>query len=287
MVKLKADFVADAIAQLRRDMRKEWGAEIDGIDDRNILIHYLDSQRRRIASLPREIKQADDFKCPSAQEIGWKALQDKVRSGEDLGPHLSTGHASLFNRDGLLNEWGVHHFHFGTKPHAKKPNYVERGGPVVFALVDESTFYAINVYDHGAWEEMSIIESLHRNWPDLIGRYRLRGVPGEQLTGTHRRNVRKYNGQAAVATQDGTVYGAIGGGVSAAGTSAEAVMRADHWTCQIRGIQAGLEAKLIDVIPALEQGGYAGEQEIEAELRISEDGYQAFFSQYGVLATLK
>jgi hypothetical protein len=112
-------------------------------------------------------------------------------------------------------------------------------------------FYAINVYNHGAWEEPSIIESLHRNWPDVIGKYRLHGIPGEQLKGTERRNIRKYNGHAAVATQDGTVYGAIGGGVSAVGTSGEAVMRADQWTYYIRRIQAGLEAKLNDLIPTL------------------------------------
>jgi hypothetical protein len=147
MVKLKADFVGDAIAQVRHDLRKEWGAEIDGIDDRNILIHYVDSQRRKFEPHPREIKLADDFNCPSAQETGWKALQSKVRNGEDLGPHLSTNHVSLFNRDGLLNEWGVHHFHLGTKAHPRRPYYVERDGPVVFALVDERMFYAINVYN--------------------------------------------------------------------------------------------------------------------------------------------
>ena len=286
MPKLKADFVSDAVAWARRAMRKEWGAEIDPIDDRNILIHYFDSQRRRITSTPREVRVADDFICPSALEIGWNALQRKVRNGDDLGPHLSTAHAGLFNWDGLLNEWGVHHFHLGTKPHAKRPYYVERHGPVVFALVEARTFCAINVYHHSEWEETSIVESLHRNWPDAIRMYRLQGVGPEQLTGAQRRNLRRFNGQAALATNDGTVYGAIGLGVSAAGTEVNAVTRADQFTAFLQTLQAGLEAKLDELTPVLEQRGYAGEPDVQAELRISDTGYEALFLRYGVVAHL-
>lgn len=287
MPKLDAHFVNDAIAHARHQLRTEWGAEIDQIDDRNILIHYFDSQRRRIQSSSRVVEVADDFACPSALEMGWQALQRKVRNGDDLGPHLSTSHDTLFNRDGLLNEWGVHHFHLGTNPHPKKPYYVERAGPLVFALVDDRIFYAINVYNHSEWEEISIVESLHRNWPDAIRKYRLQGVAPEQLTGTERRNLRRYNGQAAVATSDGTMYGAIGGGVSAGGTSMNAVIHADQITIFLQGLQAGLEAKLDELVPILEQRGYAGEPDVKAELRISEDGYQALFPLYGVVANIE
>ena len=71
------------------------------------------------------------------------------------------------------------------------------------------------------------------------------------------------------------------------GTSGEAVMRADQWTYHIRGIQAGLEAKLNDLIPTLERRGYSGEQEVDVELRIFGKGYQAFFPRYGVVANLE
>lgn len=298
MVKLKADFVSDVVAEVKRTLEREWGEEINQLprvnEGNNILIHFFDLQRRKIKPHPRNIEIADDFQCPTALEAGWLALQHKVRNGEDLGPHLSTGYGRLLDRngwlnhDGLLNEWGVYHFHLGIKPHRAMPYYIERDGHLVFALVTDKTFYAINVYSHGAWEASSIVESMHRNWPDVISMYRRHAIPGEQLTERQRRNVRKVNCQAAVATQDGTVYGTIGGsGVSAAGTSVEAVMEADIWTDYLKRLQSGFEAKLNEMVPALEKGGYAGEPEVEAELLVSENGYQVFFPRYSVLARLE
>jgi hypothetical protein len=39
-------------------------------------------------------------------------------------------------------------------------------------------------------------------------------------------------------------------------------------------------------MPTFEQRGYAGEDEIEAQLQLTETGYQVFFPKYGVLANL-
>jgi hypothetical protein len=166
MVTLKANFASDWIAHLRTHMTRTWGETVEAIDDRDIPVYYFDSLHRRLASQPRSLKIADDFRCPPETEAGWKALQDKVRKGEDLNPHLSLGHASLFNPDGLLAEWGVHHFHLGTEPHPTNPYYVNRSDSTVFALVDDNALCAINVYPHkNHWEEVAIIESIHRNWP--------------------------------------------------------------------------------------------------------------------------
>lgn len=285
--KLNADFLSDLVASVRSHMAKKWGAEIARINDGNILALFFDSQRRTISARARNIRAADDFNCPQAQENGWKALQNKIRSGEDIGPHLSTRHRSLFSLDGLLNEWGVHHFHLGVRPHHQRPDYIERSGPVVFALVDETTFYAINVYDHGNWEETSIIESLHRNWPEVIGSYRLRGITGEQLSALQRRTIRKQRFQAAVTTRDGTVYGPIGGPISSAGTKLDSVCQADKWSAEIRNLQSRFEAELYKVVPLLEQRGYAGEQVVEAELQVMKDGYRVFFPRFNVRAQLE
>lgn len=284
MVKLKANFESDLIAHARRTLTAQYGSEVNEIEDKDVMIHFFDSLRRQIAIRPRDIKIAADFRCPPGRENDWKAFQEKVCKGEDLGPHLSKLHESLFNVDGLLNEWGVHHFHIGTQPDHKNPYYVKRDGPLVFALVDESTFYAINVYNHGEWEQLSIIESLHKHWPNVISKYRLRGIPGETLNEKQRRTIRNPGGQAAVATQDGTVYGSIGGVTSSAGNTLNSVEYADMCLRDIRQLQSGFEAALCQVLPALERAGYAGEQELEAELQVTECGFNVFFPRYGVRA---
>src|SRR5208283_4718855 len=170
-----------------------------------------------------------DFHCPSKEETGWKVLQDKIVSGQDLNPHLSKLHRSLFNADGLLAEWGVDHFHLGTEPDPNNPRYVKRDGPLVFALVNDSAFYAINTYQHGDWEKLGIVESLHRNWPDAISKYRLRGIAPEKLSEKARRTLRNKRCNTAVGTADGTVYGSIGGLTSGAGIKSESVRDADIW----------------------------------------------------------
>ncbi len=109
MVKLKANFESDWRAHLRAHMIEVqgWGAsEVERINDQDICTYFFESLRRRIAPQSRVIKIADDFQCPVAKEVGWKTLQDKVRKGEDINPHLSGAHASLFNKDGLLAECG-------------------------------------------------------------------------------------------------------------------------------------------------------------------------------------
>ena len=211
MAKLRADFEVDLKTHTRRVLTAAWGSEIATIDDANILIHFFDAERRRIAARPRAVAIADDFTCPADQQTGWNALQEKIRNGDDLGPHMSKKHESILNKDGLLNEWGVHHFHLGTNQDRRNPGYIERTGPVVFALVEQDVFRAINVYQHQEWEELSVIECLHRNWPDAIRSYRLNAVVAPAITSAERAQIRRAGAQAAATLQDGTVYGSIAG----------------------------------------------------------------------------
>jgi hypothetical protein len=291
MVKLKADFVFDWVSQLRSHMIQVQGwdaAEIARLDDRDIRIYFFESLRRKLASRVRAIKIADDFRCPQTVEAGWKALQDKVRKGEDLNPHLSTRHASLFNNDGLFAEWEVHHFHLGIGPDPKHPSYVARTELLVFALVDDNTFCAINVCPHRtSWEDTGILESIHRNWPDIINKYRRNAVTAETLDKAQRKTIRRKNVNVLTSAADGTVYIPIGGGVTCSGAKFASIQRADYWHAEIHSLQARFESQLGELMPTFEQRGYAGEDEIEAQLKITETGCQAFFPKYGVLADLR
>jgi hypothetical protein len=109
MVKLKGNFEADWIAHLRAHLTQVqgWDAnEVASLDDSEIPSNFFEGLRRKLAPQARVLKVADDFQCSPTESTGWNALQDKVRKGEDLNPHLSNRHASLFNNDGLLAEWG-------------------------------------------------------------------------------------------------------------------------------------------------------------------------------------
>jgi hypothetical protein len=288
MATLVADFRADLQAMARQHLTADWAPEVAQISDDDVLIAYFDALRRRPAVRPRKIWIADDFACPPEYQAGWEQLQKKVTDGEDLRPHLSRGHARLGTLDGLLNEWNVHHLHLGTAPSPRDPSLIERSGPVLFARITGDDFYAINVYTHGDWEQTGVLESLHRNWPDTIKSYRIRGIQGEPLTGEQRRNLRKVNMQTTTTTADGTVYMAIGGGVASSGTSAEAVRRADMLWSDAEQLLIAVQDQLEKFLPALEAGGYAGQAEIKANLvAITPEAFQVAFPEYGVLANVK
>lgn len=70
----------------------------------------LTAYGRDISATPRLLKVSDEFVCPVGFEAGWANLCRKIEVGESLKPHLSKAHWSLRNQDGLLDDWGVHHF---------------------------------------------------------------------------------------------------------------------------------------------------------------------------------
>ena len=286
---LRANFKADLISMARQHLAEQWGPSTAQFPDERAVITYCDSLRRRPAVRPRKVWLADDFCCPPDQEGGWKILREKISTGADIAPHLSTSHESVTNRDGLLNEWGVHHFHLGTKPHGKPKHscYVERTGPLLFAMVRDDDFYAINIYPHKAFERSTVIESIHRNWPQQVDKYRVNGICGEMLTEEQRKRVRKVNCGTLTTLSDGTVYMPIGGGVCSSGEGLEAVLRARKLLGEVKRLQSALEDRVASFIPELRRCGYAGEPEINAKLAgITHCGYKVLFPDYKLLANV-
>jgi hypothetical protein len=272
------------LAIARQHLAADWGEQTRQISDDDVLIKFFDSWRRLPSIRPRRLWVADDFRCPLEHAEGWRQLQRKIVGGEDLRPHLSRRHAHLETIDGLLNEWGVHHLHMGTAHAARGSGCMERSGPVLFARITEADFYAISVYAHGEWENASVLESLHRNWPDAIKNYRIRSVHAEPLTTTERRNLRRVNLQTATATSDGAVYMAIGGGVASSGTSAEAVVRAKMLWSDAEQLGIAIETQLEKFLPHLRVAGYTDQAEIDATLvAVTSEAFQVVFPQYGVL----
>ena len=180
----------------------------------------------------------------------------------------------------------MHHFHLGIAPDPKKTAYMGRTAQLLYALVTHDTLCAINIYSHQSFEDNSTLESIHRNWPELISRYRVKGVSGGSWTVDQRRDLRRKNGNVFTTVPDGTVYMPISGGVMASGVNTEAVKLADYWKMRIQGLQSDFETKLDELLPALRKNGYAEEPEIDAQLKFSKDGVQVFFPKYSVLAIL-
>lgn len=292
MPKLIANFVEDWIDHLAAQMKACWGDQVDSIPREKIPLRYFDSFRRRISIQPRDLKLSDVFVPPAvAPKTDWPTFAKKVREGEDLSPHLSTAYASMFKPDGLLNDWGIYHFHLNMNPHPKKPYFLDRSGPLVMGFVTEDSFHAIGIYAHGKdvpapWCKKELVETLHRNWPEAIRQFRQNGLSGEQATEDQRHNGRGKNANLTTTVSDGTVYKAFGGTISSNGTATEACRQADIDRTCIEAMQADLERGLPQLLEKLKERGYDGKSDLTGKLDFTEKGPMAYLPEYSLHVNL-
>ncbi|KAA0998421.1 hypothetical protein F0H41_18795 [Vibrio cholerae] len=283
-VRLKSDFFGDWVNIQKDILMNHWGYDVSSVPDNEIPFLYFNAEQRRPEAKVRQLLLADTFSCPQNLESGWERLKGLIKSGHDLTPNLSKLVNNLNNKDSMLNDWGVHHFHLGEN---MKGDFIERTGPLLFALLVEDKFYAIGIFNHGSWADQDIVEIIHRNWSSVVERYQIKGiVSSTPLTEQERLNLRKRNANSFVTVQDGTVYAPIGGGMVSSGFNMQAVMRKDRQQKFLRNLEQHLDSQLASLREVFEKQGYRGEPELEAILDITEDKYTALFPKYGVSAIL-
>lgn len=56
-----------------------------------------------------------------------------------MKPYLSTRINDPDYADLMFYDWGVFHFHLGTKPHPKHNGFIKRTGELLFAITEQST----------------------------------------------------------------------------------------------------------------------------------------------------
>lgn len=135
-----------------------------------LLIDYINWRSRYVGQRSRTISiepaaQADPRWTYHAAAIA--AFLDKVRSGDDLTPHLSiephtkgytpaasTQKATPVDRwsdkDFVLNVMGYHHFHLGTN--VQKRGHVDRTDHLIFAAVQRDSLNVIAIFDHQVFD---------------------------------------------------------------------------------------------------------------------------------------
>lgn len=283
-MKLKSDFVNDWISILKDILENHWGYDINGVTDEELPFVYFNAEKRRPDSRPRTVILSDTFSCPANLQPGWARLKGLIETGQDITPNLSKLVKQLHNKDSMLNDWGVHHFHLGDNI---KGEFIERTGPLLFALITKDNFYAINVYQHGAWADAEIVETIHRNWPSAVSQYQIQGViSATEITEQERLTLRAKNTNSFIAVNDGTGYAPIGGGVVGAGYNIQSIIRTDRQKSTLRALEKHLESQLINIKEKLVKHGYLGEPEIEAKLEITEHEYLAILPKFNIAVSL-
>jgi hypothetical protein len=230
------DFYADLSQMLRCELQLE-GYQVGADEDPfEVCKKYFNVQKRKIAPKPREVLISRQFNCPQEFQTAVDAIRDKARKGGDLKPHLSKTLLDADYNDGLLNDWGIHHFHLSSLPDREQPVFVERTGPLLFARVTDEHFYMINVMKHQNWTNRNLIEILHANWPESIAGYRLQGIKGPSYSEDDLKRFRKGGVMTCIEVSDGTVYAPPGGGYASTGVSIEVVRQCHYLKNETLGL---------------------------------------------------
>lgn len=268
---MKIDFLNDWKDYLLHQIRSA-GYEVDAsqpVDQINYL--FVNIQRRTVTPAPRAFHQARALICPPEHQAGFDALKAKILAGEDITPHLSKTLLRTNYEDDLLNDWGIHHFHLGQ---AVKSGFVERTGPLLFAVILDDAVYAINVYKHGDWTKQSMLQIAYENWPELLERYRVKGVVGmaRSLSDDDIKSLRAGHVNTFIELGPDLVFMGMGGGQTTAGTSTQARVRADQMLRMVSDVEDHVRAHSDVILEEIRANGMTPDDDPEYKLLVGKDG---------------
>ena len=220
---ITVDLFSDLAEKCRIELQRAGYSVPDGSDE-EIIRAYLNVQHRRVPIRPRRIHKVS-YSVPTEVVVGEQEFLKKVETGDDLRPHQSTQLEKVDFEDGMLNDFGIQHFHLGTEQHPQKPAFVARTDMLLFALVKDDDFYSLGCYEHGCWSKSLLLDLIHQNWPELIDDHSINaiGLPQSFDDSEHQK---LRNADINVLTQrlDGTIHMGPGGGVALDGSSMKVTM---------------------------------------------------------------
>lgn len=266
MIDLFSDFAQSCARELRiAGYDPPLGASSDSIRA------YANVRHRRVPIRPRKVHKAA-YSVPSHLTEKEKSFLAAVTEGADLRPYQSTKLERHDFNDGMLNDFGIHHFHLGIDPHPTKVGFKERSDPVLFAIVREEDFYVLGCFPHRAWHQQSLLDVAYSNWPILFASV----VPNDaqmQLsyspTDADIKKLRKHYINTLTKRPEGTVTFSLGGGLASDNGSAMV-------TRDINGIKRlciKWERIVNEEIAKLKE---SGELSAPVTLRLDQRGSEAF-----------
>lgn len=205
---------------------------------------FFEISGRTIRSRPRPVHWSRELEAKPLTDNHKNALlciQTESLAGEDLNPRYSRQQWDPNFSDGLLNDWGIHHFHLGA--HGEGPmGLAGSTQELLYAFVRSDGIYFIDLLTHDDFATYDLIEIVHKNWPELISHCRAPFVPASKRPSPADLKKARKGLTPVVSLSDGTVYIAVGGGISTAGTSIRAFDMARSLVRRIRGVHAKCKA---------------------------------------------
>jgi hypothetical protein len=160
-------------------------------DIHDLLLQYVNWRnslilgRKRAVTLSKKLYN-NTFYSRYKKEI--QKLKRIFESGGNIRPFLSTKVNDLLYNDGLLRDWGLHHIHFVPAITPKK-----RTNEILFIMERPDSIYFIDIFSHDDWVNLRSLEIIHRNWPETIEQFVLKGITPSIFTDAELKTLRKKN----------------------------------------------------------------------------------------------
>lgn len=190
-----------------------------------------------------------------------EAIRSRFEAGGDLSEFLSRRAADAGFNDGLLSDFGIHHFHLEDSP-APGERHVERTGDLLFVFVQPLDAYFLDVRKHPndgdpsdfGWSDVDLLNIIDSNWPEALKPYVVHGVEASTVTDAQRRELRRKN--ANVVTQVGDkVIAPPGGGLLADRSNLRCKFQAMRLLAEVRHVEQIFEDHWDDRRAELQRAG--------------------------------
>ena len=264
------NFKSDLIDIVKQYFATERIAFEDTGDTRDFAARYFEMRIRRIEPYARYVH----FSCELRRSLGdlaretdgdrrdgalvaWRPvfyLRDLFDSGGRVTPHLSKRVKKTASSDGLLWDYGMHHFHLSEK--LENSGFIERSDYLLIAIVADVDVFFVDIRMHTdpeklLWVRQDLLKIVFANWPDLTDARVLHGVSTNTLTDEEIRELRRKNINH-VSNLDGQAVAPLGWGTNFGGGST---------FCRVWG------DKLVHEIEQHEQYFYRQPNELQEKLK--------------------
>lgn len=274
-LEIDVDFCTDWANLLRNELDL-MGCPAENNDNPfEVCVKYYNSLLRQPTLRPRKILKSREFTCPADHQAGLSVLENRVGNGQDISPYLHNKLSNSAYNDGLLNDWGIHHFHIGEID--KQSGKVRRTGPLLYALVKDDHFYMIDVMSHKDFSKQKLLDIIYSNWPDVIEGHEIKGALGLDYVCNDDEvaRLRKHGISTLTMRNDGTVHLPVGGGITTSGTGIEVARQSTECMRILKTAENRLKRDADEIRQNAISEGYAVRNRPEFQLKMQGDLFYA------------
>lgn len=174
-------------------------------------IQYLNYLSKLVVAKPRKVLLSKEFHISDENKKGFDELRKKLINGENINAYLSKSSIVANSIDGMLDNFGIKHFHLGE---VVEGNFIRRTCEIALGVVTDSEVFFVVSKLHGKghgdiWYEKDVLEIIHRENPKLIKHCKFEHVVDvyPAISNTEDiKSIRNANINGCITLDDGSIY---------------------------------------------------------------------------------